>query len=328
MPTTHRLGHEAIHTYWDNSLPPRLTIAPGDTVIFETLEPSRGRAARDFAAAPPAEFDPALAAIIAASARPEVPTPMTGHALTGPVYVTGAETGDTLLVTVIEVRPVEWGWTAVGPATPLLGDIIPKQTISYWDLRDGDSAPFGPGIRVPLAPFCGVLGVAPDEPGMHRTAPPRRAGGNMDIRQLTAGATLALPVLVPGALFSTGDAHAAQGDGEVSGTAIECDATVTLRFDLQKDRTVPTPQFHTAGPLSPRADTGPWFAATGHDTDPRAAARAALLGVLDYLGHEHGLSRERACILASACVDLRISQIVNAGTWTVTAFLPLSVFEG
>jgi acetamidase/formamidase len=265
--------------------------------------------------------------MIAASAWPEGATPLPGHALTGAVGVEDAEPGDTLVVTVVEVRPVEWGWTAVGPRNPLIGDLLPEWTIHYWDLRDGDSAPFGPGIRVPLAPFCGVMGVAPGEPGMHPTPPPRRAGGNMDIRQLTAGTVLALPVLVPGALFSTGDAHAAQGDGEVSGTAIECDATVTLRFDLDKGRAVPTPQFRTAGPLSARTDTGPWFAATGHDADPRAAARDALVGVLDYLGRERGLSRERACILASVCVDLRISQVVNAGTWTVTAFLPLRVFE-
>ena len=254
--TTHRIGHEAIHTYWDNGLAPRLTIAPGDTVIFETLEPSRGRVARDFAATPLPDVAPDLAAIIAADALPEVPTPMSGHALTGPVFIAGAE------------------------------------------------------------------------PGMHPTPPPRHGGGNMDIRQLTAGTVLSLPVLVPGALFSTGDAHAAQGDGEVSGTAIECNATVTLRFDLRKGRTIPTPQFRTAGPLRPRSDAGPWFAATGHDTDPRAAARAALLGVLDHLVAEHGLTPARAGILASACVDLRISQVVNAGTWTVTALLPLSVFGG
>jgi acetamidase/formamidase len=326
--TTHRIGREAIHTYWDNSLPPRLTIEFGDTVIFETLEPSRGRVARDVAANPPPGLDPAFAAIIAESAYAEVPTPLGGHALTGPVFVTGAEPGDTLDVTVVEVKPSAWGWNAIGPQNPLIGDLIPAWEINYWDLRDRDSTLFAPGIRIPLAPFCGVMGVAFEEPGMHPTPPPRRAGGNMDIRQLTAGTVLSLPVLVPGALFSTGDVHAAQGDGEVSGTAIECNATVTLRFDLQKGRTIPTPQFRTGGPLRPRTDTAPSFAATGHDTDPRAAARAALLGVLDYLGQEHGLSRARACLLASACVDLRISQVVNAGTWTVTAFLPLSIFEG
>lgn len=326
--TTHHLGTEAIHTYFDNGLAPALTIRPGDTVVFDTLEPSGGATGRRIAAEPPADLDPALAAIIAASARPERETPMKGHALTGPVAIDGAEPGDALDVAIVEVRPAAWGWTAVGPGNPLIGDLFPEWSTHFWDLRAGDYAPFGPGIRIPLAPFCGVLGVAPAEAGLHPTAPPRRGGGNMDIRQLTAGAVLTLPVLVPGALFSTGDAHAAQGDGEVSGTAIECDATVTLRFDLRKGAAPEWPTFRTAGALAPRTDGGPHFAATGHDTDPRAAARAALVGVLDYLGRERGLSRPRAAILASVCVDLRISQVVNAGLWTVTAFLPLSVFEG
>lgn len=323
---THHLGDEAIHTYFDNSLPPALTIQAGDTVVFATREPSNGATARRLAANPPADLDPDLVTLIAAAARPEVSTPMGGHALTGPVYVAGAVPGDALDVTIIEVRPTAWGWTGVGPKNPLLGDLFPEWTTHYWDLRAGDHAPFGQDIRIPLAPFCGVMGVAPAEPGMHPTPPPRRGGGNMDIRQLTAGTVLTLPVLVPGALFSTGDAHAAQGDGEVSGTAIECDATVTLRFDLRKGAAPAWPSFRTAGPLAPRTDTGPHFAATGHDTDPRAAARAALLGVFDYLERERGLTRPRACILASACVDLRISQVVNAGLWTITAFLPLSIF--
>lgn len=322
----HHLSRDAIHTYFDNSLPPHLTIAPGDTVVFETLEPSGGRVARDLAAAPPPDLAPDFVAAIVAQAYPAIETPMPGHHITGPVFVEGAEPGDTLQVTIIEVRPAAWGWTAVGPGNALLGEQIPAWSINYWDLRGGDYADFAPGIRVPLAPFCGVMGVAPAEPGMHPTPPPRTAGGNMDIRQLVAGTTLWLPIFVPGALFSTGDAHATQGDGEVSGTAIECNATVTLRFDLLKGRTIPTPQFRTAGPVAARTDTAPSFAATGHDTDPRAAARAALSGVLDYLEREHSLTRSRALILASACVDLRISQVVNAGTWTVTAFLPLSIF--
>lgn len=326
--TTHHLGDGAIHTYFDHSLAPALTIQAGDAVVFSTREPSNGATARRVADAPPADLAPDLAAIIAAAARPEMPTPLRGHALTGPVFVAGAEPGDALDVTVEEVRPAQWGWTGVGPGNLLLGDLFPEQTTHYWDLRAGDYAPFGPSIRIPLAPFCGVMGVAPAEPGMHPTPPPFRGGGNMDVRQLVAGTVLTLPVLVPGALFSTGDAHAAQGDGEVSGTAIECDATVTLRFALRKGAAPTWPTFRTAGRLAPRTDTGPHFAATGHDTDPRAAARAALIGIFDYLETQHGLSRPRACILASACVDLRISQVVNAGLWTVTAFLPLSIFTG
>ena len=328
---THRLGREAIHTYWDNALPPRLTLNPGDSVVFETREPSQGGVARDVVAAGAAVgADPALIALVAAAASSEPATgpgtELGGHALTGPVAVAGAEPGDTLLVEVVQVLPAAWGWTACGPGDGggLLQDELTEWTLHLWDLRSGNAAVFAPGIRVPLAPFCGVMGIAPAEPGRHRTAPPRRSGGNLDVRQLTAGAALSLPVLVPGALFSVGDVHAAQGDGEVAGTGIETDATVTLRFGLRKGSAVPGPQFRTAA-VGPTA--GPWFAATGHHPDLYEAAREAVRGVLAYLEEHYGLDRARACILASACVDLRISQVVNAGTFTVSAFLPLGIFD-
>ena len=206
----------------------------------------------------------------------------------------------------------------------LLEDELEEWVLHLWDLRDGKDALFAPGIRVPLAPFCGVMGVAPAEPGRHPTVPPRRVGGNLDVRQLTAGATLSLPVEIAGGLFSVGDAHAAQGDGEVAGTGIETDATVTLRFSLRKGQTVPSPQFSTPV-LGPAA--GPWFAATGHAPDLYEAAREALRGILGYFLEHHGLARPQACILASACVDLRISQVVNGGVFTVSAFLPLGIFR-
>ena len=328
MPTTHRLGRDAIHTYWDHSLPPRLTVAPGDIVIFDTLEASYGGMARQVAAEPPADLDPELAALIAASAYPEAETPMRGHALTGPVAIAGAAPGDTLAIEILDIVPAAWGWTACGPGgLGLLRDEFTERTVKYWDLRDGTSAQFAPGIRVPLEPFCGVMGVALAEPGMHRTGPPRHAGGNMDIRQLTVGTTLYLPVQVPGALFSVGDAHGAQGDGEVSGTGIEMNATVTLRFTIEKGRAIRQPQFVTSGPLAPRTATRPYFATTAHDPDLYQASREALRGMLDYLQERHNLTRAHACILASATVDLRISQIVDAPNWTVSAFLPLSIFD-
>lgn len=325
---THHLGHEATHTYWDNALPPRLTITPGDTCVFETREPSQGKAARDAMTNLGTDLDPDLAALVATAASRDpatgLGTEMGGHALTGPVYIEDAEPGDTLLVEVLQILPSEWGWTATGPGVGLLHDEVEEWTMHVWDLRSGTAAVFAPGVRVPMAPFCGVMGAAPAEPGRHKTAPPRRAGGNLDVRQLSAGATLALPVLVPGALFSVGDAHAAQGDGEVCGTGIEMDATVTLRFDLIKGKEPNAPQFHTS---TTGSIDGPWFAATGVHTDLYEAAREAIRGVLAYLEERHGVSRPRGLILASACVDLRISQVVNDGTFTVSAFLPLSIFD-
>jgi acetamidase/formamidase len=325
------LGREAIHTYWDNALLPHLTVEPGDTVVFETLEPSQGEVARDIASGkwPVPTADPDLVAVVVSSASPEPPSDSEdeeqGHALTGPVAVVGAEPGDTLVVDIAEVVPAAWGWTACGPGGGLLlQDELEEWVLHVWDLRDGEDAVFAPGIRVPLAPFCGVMGVAPAEPGRHPTSPPGRGGGNLDVRQLTAGARLSLPVLVPGALFSVGDAHAAQGDGEVAGTAIETDATVRLRFSLLKGQSIPGPQFST--PVLGLA-AGPWFAATGNAPDLYEAAREALRGILAYLEEHHGLARPQACMLASACVDLRISQLVNGGIFTVSAFLPLAIFH-
>jgi acetamidase/formamidase len=328
---THHIGREAIHTSWDNSLSPGLTVESGDTVVFETLEPSQGEVARDIASGKwqvPAAA-PDLVAVVVSSASSAPPQDSEdeeqGHALTGPVAIAGAEPGDSLVVDIVEVVPAAWGWTACGPGGgALLQDELEEWVLHVWDLRDGEAAVFSPGIRVPMSPFCGVMGVAPAEPGRHPTIPPRQVGGNLDVRQLTAGATLSLPVEVSGALFSVGDAHAAQGDGEVAGTAIEMDATVTLRFSLLKGHTIPGPQFHT-----PVLDLvgGPWFAATGNGTDLYEAGREALRGILAYLEAQHGLARPQACILASACVDLRISQIVNGGVFTVSAFLPLAIFH-
>ncbi|MFN8512719.1 MAG: acetamidase/formamidase family protein [Chloroflexia bacterium] len=172
------------------------------------------------------------------------------------------------------------------------------------------------------------MGIALAEPGRHRTGPPSHAGGNMDIRQLTVGTTLYLPVQVPGALFSVGDAHGAQGDGEVSGTGIEMNATVTLRFSVEKGRSIRQPQFVTAGAPAPRTNTGPYFATTAHDPDLYQASREALRGMLDYLQARHGLrARPGLYPCQRACVDLCISQIVDAPNWTVSAFLPMSIFE-
>ena len=250
----HRLGREVIHTVWDNALPPRLTVAPGDTVVFDKrLEASYGQVGRLVASGELAA-PPALAEIIRAGAYPEAPGRTSGHPLTGPVAIEGAQPGDTLVVEIVAIEPAPWGWTGCRPGgIGLLDDEVEEAARHIWDCRDGQTAHFKPGISLPMAPFPGVIGVAPAKPGQHPTAPPDRHGGNMDIRQLTAGSTLYLPVLVPGALFSVGDVHGAQGDGEVSGTGIELEARVTLRFELEKDRVIRQPQFQTASQTPARA---------------------------------------------------------------------------
>jgi acetamidase/formamidase len=198
--TDHALPAERLHFAWDNSLEPVLRIAAGDSVTFETWDASGHVVDRTWTSE---------------DAARRQRKPGVGHALTGPVAVEGARPGQMLVVEVLDVKAPEWGYTSFSPGRGLLPDDFPSAYIRIWDLEDGQSARGLEGVRVPLAPFCGVMGVALAEPGVHSTIPPRRVGGNMDVRQLTAGSRLYLPIEVDGALFSVGDAHGAQGDGEV-----------------------------------------------------------------------------------------------------------------
>jgi len=308
---THALDNEIVHYEWNNAIAPRVTVEPGDTVVFDT----RDAADRFYSKA---------------STKEDVlKRVFKGHPLTGPVRIKGAVPGDTLVVEVLEVTPAfDWGWTQIRPGRGLLPEEdFPKPFLCIWDLSDQQFArmPKRP-IAVPIAAFPGVMGVALDETGGHSTMPPRRSGGNMDIKQLHAGATLYLPVLVDGALFSVGDAHAAQGDGEVCITAVEMSARVTLRFGLQKGRRIPEPRFRTAGPIGVRTNVGPHFATTAHGPDLFRSSQQAIRYMIEHLVEERGLSREEAYVLCSVAVDLKISEIVDAPNWIVAAFLPESVF--
>lgn len=302
----HRLDDQSPHALWDNSLPPRLTIEPGDTVVFETLE-GTGQISPQSRHEALASLDPQLI-----------------HALTGPVYVAGAEPGDALEVEVLSLRHKGWGWNGVIPGFGLLAEEFPEPYIHHYNLT-GDECVFSESVRVPYQPFCGVMGVAPEEDGHFDTTPPRRNGGNIDIRHLTPGAHVFLPVLVEGALFSCGDCHAAQGDGEVNGTGIETPMEVTLRFHLHRGRRLPELQFTTRAPLS-AADSDSWFVTTAHGPDLFENARQALRYMIDHLTTDHGLPREQAYCLCGATVDLRISEIVDEPNWIVSAYLPLSIF--
>ena len=311
MARTRELDAGTVHYAWDNALAPRLRIEPGDTVVFDTRDAADGY------------YTPASthADVLARG-------PFRGHPLTGPVAVEGARRGDVLVVEILEVAArAPFGWTAIRPGRGLLPETdFPKPFLQIWDVSDGAVARMGRDIAVPIEPFPGVLGTALDQPGAHSTMPPRKNGGNMDVKQLTAGTTLYLPVWVDGALFSVGDGHAAQGDGEVCVTAVEMMARVTLRFGLEPGRRLAEPQLRTRGPLAPGTNRGPWFATTAHGPDLFAAAQQAIRYMVDHLVAERGLSREEAYILASVAVDLKISEIVDAPNWIVSAFLPESIF--
>ncbi|MGH7349390.1 MAG: acetamidase/formamidase family protein [Candidatus Rokuibacteriota bacterium] len=306
----HRLDAETVHYEWNNALSPRLEIEPGDTVVFDTRD-----AADRYYSRKSSHAD-----VLARG-------PFRGHPLTGPVRVKGARPGDALVVEILEVKPAEFGWTAVRPGRGLLPEAdFAKPYLQIWDLSDGRFARAGDRIAVPIDPFPGVMGTALDLPGGHSTMPPRKNGGNMDIKQLSTGSTLYLPVWMEGALFSVGDAHAIQGAGEVCVTAVEMGARVTARFGLERQRGLAEPQLRTTRAPSAAAPAGSWFATTAHGPDLFAASQQAVRYMIDHLVRERGLSREQAYVLCSVTVDLKISEIVDAPNWIVSAFLPEGVF--
>ncbi|MEM8687487.1 MAG: acetamidase/formamidase family protein [Pseudomonadota bacterium] len=306
--TTHHLDDSAIQPYWDNSVEPRLVIAPGDTVVFDCREAS-GQLSASSTVQDYLSVDRSMV-----------------HALNGSVFVESAEPGDVLEVEILDMQHKGWGWTGFKPGFGLLADDFPDPHFHVWQL-DGDDCLFGSNdIVVPFEPMPGCVGVALAEDGRFDTIPPRVNGGNVDIRDLTTASTFWLPVLVPGALFSTGDCHAAQGQGEVCGTGIECPMTVTLRFQVRKDMTVKELQYHRPSPIS-KVDSAGYHATSAHGPDLYENAQNAVRYMIGWLTDTHGLTREQAYVLCSAACNLHISEIVDQPNWIVSAHMPLAVFS-
>ena len=211
------------------------------------------------------------------------------------------------------------------PELGLLPEDFPDAFVRYFDLAGRETARLVDGVEIPIVPFLGTMGNHPGEPAIAPPFPPNRGGGNIDTRHLIVGTTLWLPVWCEGALFSCGDPHAAQGDGEVCVAAIECDMKATLRFALHK-RTIPAPQFRVPGALTPRTDAGGYHGTMGIDPDLMHGAKIAVRAMIDWIEAEHGLSREDAYVLCSLAGDLKILEIVDAGVWNVGFTLPLDVF--
>ncbi|HWM14341.1 MAG TPA: acetamidase/formamidase family protein [Gaiellaceae bacterium] len=340
-----------MHNRWHPDLEPVAAVAPGDELSLELEDGLAGQLGPESAHEDAGSLDLGL-----------------GHPLAGPVRVEGAEPGDVLEVDFVAYEPADFGVTAVIPGFGYLADLFPEPYLVKWDIERGRARSGElPGVAVPGATFAGVAGVAPSHETMARirsreeelrarggavaedvpeaaipplaasglrTIPPRELGGNLDVPQLVAGSRLLLPVDVPGALFSVGDLHFAQGEGEVCGTGIEVAGAVTLRFGLRKQPAwlPPFPAYETPGLLARRA-----FATTGLPVDEHGrnesldlslATRRALLAMLEHLTVERGLGREAAYALMSAAVDLRLSEIVDVPNPVVSALLPLDVFEG
>jgi acetamidase/formamidase len=307
-PASVHVRREQFHLAWDRSIEPIATVGSGDVVEFDALDASCGQLTES------STLDDLVALDFSRVDQ-----------VNGPIAVESAEPGDTLEVELLDFQPADWGWTASIPGFGLLAEDFPDAALRITRLGAGP-AEFLPGVRVPLAPFCGELGVAPATDGAHSTIPPDVHGGNMDTRHLIEGTRLFLPVFAPGARFSLGDGHAAQGDGEVCGTAIETPMRARLRFTVRKDVHVTAPEFLTPGPLAQSTNTGPYYATDGVGPDLMVAARDAVRRMIDYLGREHGLSPIDAYLLCSVAGDLKISEVVDAPNWIVTTYFPLSVF--
>jgi formamidase len=349
------------HNRWHPDIPPALHCDPGDEVVLETRDTFDGAFDRHSSSKSVEEVDFGLV-----------------HPLTGPVHVNGAEPGDLLVAETLEVIPESFGFTAHVPGFGFLRQDFPDPYLVKWELADGWAMSDDlPGVRIAGAPFMGVIGVAPsralleaanareadlaarnpDDPVLLpepsgavppdpviaaealRTVPPREHGGNVDIKQLTAGTRILLPVSVEGALFSAGDAHFAQGDGESCGTAIEMAGTFRVRLDLRKgqaaERGITTLCYERDQPGAEAAPPGRYFATTGmcierdgrnQFEDLTLAARNALDAMIRHLTHEYGYSAQQAYTICSVAVNLQISQAVDVPNVIVSAFLPLDIF--
>jgi acetamidase/formamidase len=307
----HDLRADAFEYAWDNAIEPALELASGEAVQLHVRDASDEQIHADSGVEDVTKLDFSHV-----------------NPVSGPVFVKGARPGDVLEVELLEFRPQAWGWTAIIPGFGLLADEFPDPwlRISHVDPENG-RVRFSDSVTLPYRPFPGTLGVAPAEPGPHSIVPPSRWGGNMDTKHLNPGARLYLPVGVEGALFSLGDTHAAQGDGEVCGTAIETQMDVVVRLSVRRDLRVEAPQLELPAGLVAAHEQSAYHVCTGVGPDLLEAARDAVRATIAFLGDRHGLDRQEAYALASVAVDLRIHEVVDAPNWVVGAFVPESIFE-
>ena len=310
MARTHYFPDDRVHYVWDNEQEPVITVEPGDTVVYHTREVSDGQITPDSDASVLDNLDWDRL-----------------YPLAGPVAMANAEPGDVLAVEVLDIHTQGWGWTAVLPGFGLLPEDFPDAYLKIFDLTNGDYTHFKDDIVIPIEPFFGTMGVSPAGPEKPAVMPPGPFGGNMDTRHITKGSILYLPVQHEGALFSCGDAHAAQGDGEVCGTAIESPMTVTVTLDLVKDANLTMPRFTTHGPVTRHLDEKGYEVTTGIGTDLMEGARIAVSQMIDLLCQRHGMSAVDAYMLCSVCADLRISEIVDQPNWVVSFYFPRVVLD-
>lgn len=305
----HELDRSQTINRWNNAYPPRLTVQPGDTVRMQMKDASDG------------QVQPGMTGDeFAAIDKTRI------HALTGPIAIAGAEPGDVLVVDILEYQHEGWAWTSIIPGIGLLNEDFENHYLHHWTL-EADYTDSMPGVRLPLQPFCGIMGVQRAEEGEFRTRPPGPFGGNMDVKHLRAGTQLRLPIFTTGAGFCAGDSHATQGDGEVSINGMEAPMTVTVKLGLQKQTPLTGPELTVPGPLqaAPSNDSQ-WHVFIESHEDIRTAAQNVVRRAIDYLMKRPGLSAEQAYVLCSVVLDLKLSQMVNVPVTTVSGYLPESIF--
>lgn len=306
----HTLDKSITYNRWNRDYAPRVTIDPGDTITLAMNDASDGQVQPTMTGKDFGEIDK-----------------MKIHALTGPVAVVGAEPGDQLKIEVLEYKHEGWAWTSLIPGMGLLDDFVEEHYLHIWKL-EGDQTKSMPGLTLDLRPFCGIIGLQRSEEGEFRTRPPGSFGGNMDVKHLTAGSMLFLPVAVPGAGLCAGDCHAAQGDGEVCINGMEAPMSVTLKVDLIKDKPLSGPYLLTPGELvTPRYAAKPFHAFIESDEDSRLACQRVVKRAIKYIVERVGLSSEEAYIVCSVVLDLKVSQLVNVPMTTITGYLPEAIFD-
>ncbi|MEB3779006.1 MAG: acetamidase/formamidase family protein [Desulfurococcales archaeon] len=345
------------HNRWHPDIKPVVEVEPGEIVVIETRDALDGQITSN-----PGIDDVANADLNVV------------HPLTGPVYIKGAKPGDLLVVEVLDITAEPFGFTVAIPGFGFMRDLFERPYKVRWTIEGGYATSSDlPNVRIPGDPFLGVMGVAPSRELLEkikaredrlmnkggfvlpptpegavpprepiaseglRTIPPRENGGNMDVRHFSPGSKIYFPVFVDGALFSVGDAHYAQGDGEVCGTAIEMGATATLRFNLIKEGAkkydIKFPIFKPSEQSVRRFNYSKYIAVTGvgviddvnESENATLSAKHAMLNMIKLL-EKAGYTREQAYLLASVAVDLRLSQVVDVPNFTVSAFLPLDIF--
>ena len=294
-----------LHGHFSPGLPPILTIDPGDTVVYRTIDAGWSLYDQEDPYLEPKKLEPRQAPQDA------------GHALCGPVAIRGARPGMVLEVDLQAIRPGRWGWSSAGgfrsPGNQRLGVAEGEERVLRWALHpDAGTAVDASGRTIPIRPFLGLIGMPPSEPGIHSTIPPRASGGNLDCKELIAGSRLFLPIAVEGGLVSVGDGHASQGDGEVAGPALECPMErVELCFRLHEKMRL----------VLPRAEAPIGWITFGLHESLDEAWVMALNGMLDLMAAEFGIERKEALSLRSLLVDLHVTQVVN-GVKGVHAILP------